>query len=123
MRSFYLAGKPKSNSEASLYVGFKRNPDMITDRGHPDFNKELLSKVDYINAVLYVTLSQVDMKTGALSEVKRDFHEADFSRIELSMNTFLNRDNYLGLIHSEPDPQSFFNIEENEDFDFDLIPL
>ena len=56
-------------------------------------------------------LNQVDMKTGALSEVIRDFDvfkigvASKFLKIGLSMNTFLNRDNYLGLIHSEPDPQ------------------
>ena len=41
MRSFYLAGRPGSNSDASLVIGIERNPDMITDDNHPDFNQEL----------------------------------------------------------------------------------
>ena len=104
MRSFYLAGKPGSNSDASLIIGIERNPGMITDENHPDFNKELNESFDYANPYLHLTLSQVDMKNGALSQVRRDIRATDFLEIELSMNTFLNRNNYFGLIHAEPDP-------------------
>ena len=56
------------------------------------------------------------MKTGVLSQVIRNIEAKDFPSIELSMNTFLNRNNYLGLIHAEPDPQSFFNIEKTHTY-------
>ena len=101
--SFYLAGKPDVNSEASLLIGIQRNPDFITDDDHPDFNKELYESYDEAAPVLFMTLNQVDMKTGDFSRVIRENRRKGF-RIELSMNTFLNRNNYLGLIHAEPDP-------------------
>ena len=47
MRSFFLAGKPFSNSEASLFIDFKRNPNMITDWDHPDFNEEIFKSFDH----------------------------------------------------------------------------
>ena len=56
------------------------------------------------------------MKTGALSQVIREIRLAQgLTAIELSMNKFLNRNNYLGLILAEPDPQAFFNIEKMDE--------
>ena len=102
-RSFFLAGKPGFNSQASLLIGIQLNPDFITDDDHPDFNEELNESYVEAAPVLFMTLNQVDMKTGDFSRVIRE-NESYSPRIELSMNTFLNRNNYLGLIHAEPDP-------------------
>ena len=99
MRSFYLSGKPLKLSEGSLLINFQRNPDMITDANHPDFNSKLYKSFESAQPYLLVTLNQVDMKTGALSKVIRDIRATEFKSIELSMNTFLNKNNYLGLIH------------------------
>ena len=48
MRSFYLAGKPRSNSDASILIGIERNLDMITDENHPDFNQELFESFEFL---------------------------------------------------------------------------
>ena len=45
MESFYLAGKPETNSEASLVTGFQTKLDIIKDEDHPDFNEDLYYKI------------------------------------------------------------------------------
>ena len=42
---------------------------------------------------------QLDMKTGTLSKVIRDIKAAENPKIDINMNTFLDKNNYLGLIH------------------------
>ena len=61
-----------------------------------------------------MTLNQADMKAGALSKVIRDIDATYEQRFELSMNTFLDNNNYLGLIQTEPEQNQFFNFEKHE---------
>ena len=45
------------------------------------------------------------MKIGELTKITKSIDTMDSSyEIELSMNNFINRDNYFGLISFEPDP-------------------
>ena len=54
------------------------------------------------------------MASGALKKVNKSINvvHSNAPEIELSMNSFINRNNYLGLISSEPDPKKFFNMEK-----------
>ena len=45
------------------------------------------------------------METGGLKKVNKSLNVViEASEIELSMNSFSNKDNYFGLISFEPDP-------------------
>ena len=44
------------------------------------------------------------MELGALKPVNKAIALFAAPEIELSMNSFINRDNYFGLISFEPDP-------------------
>ena len=55
------------------------------------------------------------MKTGNLSRVIRPIDLKLNPAIELSTNTLYNYDDHFGLIKTEPEPKTFFNIEKNID--------
>ena len=54
MESLYLAGEPRTNSEASLIVGFERNPEIykIEDEDQPDYSLKV--KFSWANAIVQV---------------------------------------------------------------------
>ena len=51
------------------------------------------------------------MKTGKLTPVIRVLDAFSNSEIELSLNELIDRNDYFGLLHSDPDPKAFFNLE------------
>ena len=51
------------------------------------------------------------MKTGKLTPVIRVFQTFSVNEIQLSLNELIDRNDYFGLLYSDPDPKPFFNLE------------
>ena len=51
------------------------------------------------------------MKTGSLNRVLKAVTMFNWPEIQLSKNEFIDGNDYFGLIQSEQEPQTFFNIE------------
>ena len=111
MEALYIAGDSDTNSEASLVIAFEKHPNIVTDKEHPDYNEDL-DKYYYSSIpVIHVNFNQVDMKTGTFQRVTRIFYAWYQYRIDLSENILIDRSNYFGLIHTEPEAQTFFSVE------------
>ena len=112
MEALYITGDPDTNSEASLVIAFEKHPNIVTDKEHPDYNEDLDKYYFYSLPAIHVNFNQVDMKTGTFQRVTRTFLANFEYKIELSKNVLKDRNNYFGLIHTEPESQTFFSIEQ-----------
>ena len=112
MDDFYITGDPLSNSEASLVIAFERHPDIVTDEKHPNYDQGLAKYFKNSAPVIIANFNQVDMKTGTLQRVTRTFWMYNEFQIELSKNVLKDRNNYFGLVHTEPESQTFFSLEQ-----------
>ena len=54
------------------------------------------------------------MKTGTFSRVIRLLGITQVPEVELSMNTLIDRNDYLGLFYSDPEPRPFFSFDKKE---------
>ena len=117
MSELYLAGEPLTDFEASLMITFdftfiQQNED------DPDYDEEAISQYQQTYSLsepmLHVTFNQVDIENGRLVQItkvlpiKGAFSESIF---ELSRNELIDRNDYLGIFFSDPEPVSFFSLE------------
>ena len=113
LEGIYIAGEPATNSEASLIIAFNRHPDIVTDRDQPDYDSELDQFYEKSLPYVHVDFSQVDMKKGTLERVTKSFKiRAHAGGISLSKNELIDRNDSFGLIHTEPEPKTFFSVEQ-----------
>ena len=64
MQDFYITGEPDTNSEASLIIDFKYNPDH--DR---DLDEQVVGPYHVNRTQIYVSFDQVNIKDGTFSQV------------------------------------------------------
>ena len=70
---------------------------------------------------LDIQFDQLDIETGTFSAIHKQFDMNGGLYIDLSLNEFVNRDDYLGLIHHEPDPYEWLFFESKEYGEYNLI--
>ena len=114
LEDVYIAGEPWAYTEASLIIAFTKHPDIVTDPNDPDYDAE---KDDYFidaDAYLYVDFTQTDMKKGTLERVTKTIRlqEENPTGISLSQNKLIDRNDSFGLFNAEPEPKTFFSIEQ-----------
>ena len=114
MNGTYLAGERMTNTEASLVIAFERHPDIITDPEASDYDEASATFFYKTFPAIHASYNQVDMKTGTFSRVIRLLGITQVPEVELSMNTLIDRNDYLGLFYSEPEPQPFFSFDKKE---------
>ena len=115
LKDAYIAGEPTSASEASLIVAINYHPDIVIDPFQPGYDWK---KANYFeNSVLdvIVDFSQVNMKKGTLERVSKTFKMLDQTAtgISLGQNKLIDRNDSFGLIPTEPEPKTFFTVEQS----------
>ena len=110
--SAYISGEPGSHSEASIVLGYEFHPEVVLSWRDPGYDNHsfwyFTSRTN--NPWLYITYNQLQVRTGTYKRVKRTFAAHSQHNFELSLNYFVDKNDYIGLIHSSPDPQSILTI-------------
>ena len=114
LTDIHIAGEPATETEASLIIAFIKHPDIVTDPNQLgyDYGKDqFLAESEFH---VQVDFSQVDMKKGTLERVTKTFQlqEIEPTGISLSQNKLIDRNDSFGLFHAEPEPKTFFSIEQ-----------
>ena len=112
MQDMYISGEPGTITEASIMIGFVYHPDLITDWRIDGYDQSKLQFYSSTNPMIHVSFNQVDMRTGLFSRVIRVIDAKSNPRIELSMNNFIDKNDYIGLILADPEPTTYFNLEK-----------
>ena len=114
LNNTFIEGEPSSITEASLLVGFSKHPDIITDPDNLDYDEEKDMFFADSNPQIQVDFSQVDMKEGTLERVTKVFEmlDKDPTGISLSQNKLIDQNDYFGLMHTNPEPQTFFSVDQ-----------
>ena len=112
LEDIYIAGEPTTTTEASLIVAFTKHPDIITDPNQLDYDSEKDKFFADSNPHIHVDFRQVDIKKGTLERVTKTFRADRKAGISLSQNKLIDRNDSFGLLHTEPEPETFLSVEQ-----------
>ena len=102
-KNAYIAGEPGTYSEASIVIGYEIHPNISTDENSPDYDIDKHYYYYYNNPFLHITYNQLQIRSGTFQKVDKIFEVVRGYNIHLSQDTFVNKNDYIGMIHSEPE--------------------
>lgn len=117
----FVQGRFFSYKEASLTIKLQKNDQSsLQNMSQPaDTRTEAVVDLDIssilaIEPLVLITFNQVDMDSGEMKKITKDFYLPNNEKVFLNPNEFVNRNDYVGLITFDPDPVTFLTIGDVE---------